>query len=94
MIRLGVEPKRIIASGYAATDSYEGRHWDLTKRQNGIKTRRIYIKLDKIEDLTKTLKVSLDVLYENLRDYHWTIQSSGVRIPVDVAKHLEYLWTK
>lgn len=93
LMRLGIEPKGIIASGHAITPVFEGTHWDESRRQIGRKARRIYIKLDKMEDFSKGSLVHLTELQTISSRFKWTAQSSGVEIPTQTAEILEHLWT-
>ncbi len=91
LIRLGVEPRGIIASGHALTAVFEGTHWDPDKAAQGKKANRIYIKFDKLLDCDSCI-LSMDELKRISGAMHWSPQSSGVSIPDDVASRLEELW--
>lgn len=93
LIRIGRKERGIVASGYAASGMLEGIHWDLNKRKEGKKARRVYIKFDHIiDDMDKLLS------YEDLKEISetmvWSAQSSGISIPDDVAIKLEEKWNE
>lgn len=92
LIRLGVEPRGIMASGYAATGVFEGPHWDYEKEAAGIKCRRIFIEFDRIQDpLTENI-ILMDKLIEISPKYKWSSQTSGIEIPPHIADEVERAW--
>ena len=93
LIRLGRKERGIVASGYAASGVLEGIHWDIDKRAEGKKARRIYIKFDHIiDDMDKILKYDdLKIISDTMA---WSAQASGISIPDDVAEKLEIEWKK
>lgn len=92
LIRLGVEPRGIIASGYAATGVFEGPHWDQEKEAAGIKCRRIFIEFDKIQDPIHDDMIIMDRLKEISSLYRWSSQASGIEIPSHISEELEEIW--
>ena len=92
MIKLGSEPRGIVASGIAITDVFEGIHWDLEKNAQGKKARRIYIQFDKILDYETDAILPYDELEHLAPDYHWSTQSSGIEIPKNVWDGIEEKW--
>lgn len=93
MIKLGSEPRGIIASGIAITDVFEGTHWDSEKNALGKKARRIYIQFDKILDYETDAILPYDELEHLAPDYHWSTQSSGIEIPKNVWDGIEEKWS-
>lgn len=92
LIRLGVEPRGIIASGYAATDVFEGPHWDRERADIGDKCRRIFIEFDRIFDPENDIIVPIDLLKIRFPSVCWSSQSSGIMIPEEVASEIEEIW--
>ena len=92
LIRLGVEPRGIIASGYAATDVFEGPHWDHERAAAGDSCRRIFIEFDKILDAENETIVPIDLLKSKFPSVSWSSQSSGIEIPLSVAMDVESIW--
>lgn len=92
LIRLGVAPKGIVASGYAASNVFEGPHWDIEKDLLGKKCRRIFIEFDKIQDVAKDSIISMDELLGISPTYKWASQTSGIEIPNHMAEKLDILW--
>lgn len=91
LIRLGVAPKGMVASGYAISPVFEGTHWNPEKRAAGKKARRIYIRFDKILDVDKGI-LEMDDLKQIGPSMHWSTQSSGISIPDETASRLELVW--
>ena len=81
-----------MASGYAATDVFEGPHWDSKKDLLGIRCRRIYIKFDKILDPMSEDIILMSKLMEINPKYKWSSQTSGIEIPSHIAQEIEKQW--
>ena len=92
LIRLGVEPRGIMASGYAATDVFEGPHWDPQREALGIKCRRLFIKFDRIQDPMTENIILMNKLMEINPKYKWSSQTSGIEIPAHIANEVEAIW--
>lgn len=94
LIRLGVEPKGIVASGYAATDVFEGPHWDDERDRLGMRCRRIFIEFDRIQDPMSDNMILMDKLKRIHQSYKWSSQTSGIEIPSHIAEELELIWKR
>ncbi|HHX61624.1 MAG TPA: EVE domain-containing protein [Epulopiscium sp.] len=93
LVRLGAEPKGIIASGYVTSELYESQHWDAEKRANGIQAQRVDIDFDLILDGEREDIIYMDELNKGeLKEQHWSSQTSGIAIKEDIAKVLESKW--
>ena len=92
LIRLGVEPRGIIASGFAATDVFEGPHWDPERAAAGDSCKRIFIEFDRILDVDNDAIVPIDLLKNRFPSVCWSSQSSGIQIPANVATDVETIW--
>lgn len=95
LIRLGEEPKGIIASGTITKGSYEDGHWDESKRLKGKKSFFVHVQFDTL------LNPEMDnILNRRLLDIppfsqmHWDTQMSGIQIPDNIAEELEKVWKK
>ena len=93
LIRLGKEPRGIVASGSALSSPFEGPHWDDEERLKGKKVRRVFINFDIIRNPTSDGILTLELLKIEFPNYHWSSQSSGVSIPDCIAAKLEILWS-
>ena len=94
LIKLGVNPRGMVASGYAESDVFEGTHWDNNKIAEGKKARRIYIRFDKILNIDDNEILHYDKLLEISGKYNWSPMCSGVSIDESVAMLLEDFWKK
>ncbi len=92
LIRLGVEPRGIIASGFAATDVFEGPHWDHERAAIGDSCKRIFIEFDRILDVENEPIVPINLLKTNFPGVCWSSQSSGIEISSEIAEELEIIW--
>ena len=86
IVRLGVEPRGIFASGTIASEAYpafrNGRHY-----------YRIKIALDVLLNPTKESILSMDILKTgNLSAQNWTPQASGISIKPQLVEELEGVW--
>jgi len=86
IVRVGVEPKGIFASGYIASEPY------LASRKGRI-YHRITIALDVLLNPDKQPILTLDILKTgNLTAQTWTPQASGISIRPELVDELEGLW--
>lgn len=91
MIRLGLDPRGIFASGYATSDVYEEPHWNPDSNQQF--ARYLDIRLEILLDPDRESIFPRSALNEGiLKDMRWDSQSSGVTIPEMVATELETKW--
>lgn len=87
LIRLGIPPKGLIASGLAEGVATTAPHWD-PRRQN---TKALFVDLT-FDKIVRTPLITLDELNVRFPTFHWTPQGSGVRIPPGVAEGLKTVW--
>jgi hypothetical protein len=92
LIKLGSEPRGIVASGFATTDVFEGTHWDKDRVKVGKKAKRIVIEFDKIKDFNIDKIITFNELLNISDKYHWSSQSSGIEIPENISSSLEHTW--
>ena len=94
LMKLGKEPRGIVASGWVASDVYEDRHWDKDKEAKG-KTA-LYVDVDWDTLLDPDIEIFPRVWLDSgtYSKMHWEPQASGVRIPDDVAEQIEKDWAK
>lgn len=93
LIRLGKEPKGILASGFVNKASYEDIHWNKEKAFNGETTNFVQVKFEVL--LNPETEPILPRKLSNappFSDMHWDTQMSGVQIPDKIAIELEALW--
>lgn len=84
IMRLGVPPKGIVASGRAASSSY---------REGGDRQLLVDFEFDTLLDPDSDRILTLDELLEQVDpDYSWTPQGSGVPISDEIAERLEKEW--
>lgn len=90
LMRLGVEPRGIMASGFAISNVYQDTHWDSNREDlaNYIDVRfdaLLHPEMDGV--LPLTLLQSGQTPHTN-----WTPQASGISIEPTSAAYLETLW--
>ena len=91
LIRLGKEPKGIVASGYAATNVFKSPHWEQHRAIKGDMSKHVYVEFDKMF-LPQESPLPMSVLKGIAPFFKWSSQASGVSIPDDIAKELEKIW--
>jgi hypothetical protein len=86
VVRVGVEPKGIFASGYISSEPF------LASRKGRI-YHRISITLDVLLNPDKQPILTLDILKTgNLAAQTWTPQASGISIKPEIVDELEGVW--
>ncbi len=86
IIRVGVEPKGIFASGFVTAAPYQVYH-------NGRLRYRINIAFDVLLNPKKESILSLDILKTgNLAAQNWTPQASGISIKPQLVDELDGVW--
>lgn len=91
MLRQGLEPRGIVASGWAICDVYEAVHWgDKDKIANYIDVRFDNIINPQSDEILRREMLEQGILSE----MHWDTQGSGISIRGDIALELEELWVK
>lgn len=90
LIRLGADPRGLVASGSTTSEVFEKAHWDQARARAGKMARYVRIRLDVLSLTPLIHRFELDD--ERFRGFRWDIQMSGVRIPDDVASVLEDEW--
>jgi 5-methylcytosine-specific restriction protein A len=93
LLRQGVEPRGIIGSGIALSETYSDRHWDTERADRGDKA--IYVRVS--FDVLLNPEMGDDILpLARLQDgelakVYWSTQTSGIEIRFGVDE-LERLW--
>lgn len=86
IVRLGVEPRGIFASGFVSTKPYPAE-------RNGRSYYRISISLEVLLNPGKQPILGMDKLKSgNLAEQNWTPQASGISIRPQIADELESVW--
>ncbi|MCA1827863.1 MAG: hypothetical protein ABR567_00740 [Myxococcales bacterium] len=89
LLRQGVEPRGIVASGWATSDWYEGPGW----RRAGVPCNYVDIALDTLLDPSSEPILPREALsHGKLAEMYWDTQVSGIHIPDGVARELERAW--
>lgn len=91
LMRVGVEPRGIIGSGYAKSSYFVAPHWDGVE---GKTAKYIDIEFDVLIDSEKSVLLDLDTL-RNIDQkglQQWFPQQSGISIRPDIVDGLESAW--
>lgn len=94
LMRVGTQPKGIMAAGIAMSSVFMGKNWDENKRALGKPVRRIYIRFESVSCDFQRHILPLETLHLIAPEYDWTPYGSGYRIPPEVASKLEEAWLK
>lgn len=91
LMRVGKEPRGIVASGWAISDVFEDIHWG----DNSKTTLYVDVDFDVILDPEREAIFPIEMLKSGIYErVNWTPQASGVSIPENVAEQLEKDWAK
>ena len=92
LIKLGGQPRGLIGHGTVFRESYETDHYDAQKAADGVKTRHIDVKFDRLLNYHQDKLVSQEELGNTCGAQHWSPQSSGIEIKTEVQPALMALW--
>jgi 5-methylcytosine-specific restriction protein A len=93
LIRLGLEPRGINASGDVLSDVYEDLHWDSTLAESGKTPLFVDVRIEAILNPETERIITRDELHSPpMSGMHWDTQISGIRIPDEIAQELERTW--
>ena len=91
LMRVGVEPKGIMASGYVTSNPYNGRHYGDSNKN----ARYVDVEFEMLLNPDKEPILTLDILEQgNLKKQLWTPQASGTSIKSELIDELESVWFK
>jgi len=89
LVKLGTEPKGVIASGFVKSPTFLSEHWDGSGRW----INRVLIDFEVILHPDREPILSLDLLkVGELVNVNWTPRSSGVKINPKLTDDLEAIW--
>lgn len=93
MLRQGVEPRGIMASGRLISEIWRGGHWSGSGTA-GFVDIVFDVLIDPVDE--PDLVIPIEELVERFegRFYFKRVQSSGQRLPDDVAEELEQMWSE
>jgi len=94
LVKLGREPRGLLASGWVTSEVFERPHWDKAKNARGQMARYVDVHWDTILDPDKDIFPRAWLSTGIYSKMHWEPQASGTRIPEDVAEQLEDGWAK
>lgn len=92
LLRQGLEPRGIMASGCALSNVYEDEHWK--EEAKGKTTLYVDVRFESMVDPDAEGVLPLSRLSTGGLGYmNWRTQSSGITIPSEAAAELDLLWT-
>jgi 5-methylcytosine-specific restriction protein B len=92
LVRVGVDPRGIVAFGSVARPPYSGPHFDTAKADLGESTQFIDVIFKDIKDAKIDKIVPLETLQKEAPEQTWTPQSSGIELKPKAALLLRQLW--
>ncbi|SIO25790.1 HNH endonuclease [Singulisphaera sp. GP187] len=92
LLRQGVEPKGIVAAGWATSTSYEGPHWDQGRKSQGATALLVDVRFERIlnpesDEILPLVKLQVGAL----ASVNWMTPASGIQIKRG-CEELERLW--
>jgi len=95
LVRLGEEPKGLVARGTVTSEPYEDAHYDPDLADKGEKALYVDITLTDLRDPKAEPYISLaDLKAGTVDSQNWTPQGSGIEIKPRSAKLVAGLWNK
>lgn len=92
LMRLGSEPRGILAKGIVKTKIYQAPHWDPEKAKRGILTNHADIEFTEMIDFATDDIVSWDDLKVLFPTQSWTPENSGIIVKDECLPDLDDLW--
>ena len=93
LVRLGIEPKGIMASGIVVSEPYEAPHYDPVKAAEGKTRKAVDIEFDRIVDVFNDPYITeKDLAKVNADKQEWFPVASGIEIKKKSAATLEGMW--
>lgn len=92
LIKLGKDPRGIMASGLVFDSVYDAPHWDKEKRRKGELSNYVNVDFDVIRNPVSNDMLLMEQLKEIDSHFTWSSQSSGIEIPEYIANKIETLW--
>lgn len=93
LMRLGEEPKGLVAKGVVCSEPYEDDHWDPEKAAQGAKTQYVEIEVSDIRDPAQDPYIRLEDLQAHESDKQtWAPMASGIELKPAAVKRIQSLW--
>ena len=94
LVRIGEDPKGIIAAGTIVTEPYTDKHWDIKRAEAGETCTYVDIEFTRIQNpLNNDPYLTLEELGKISDGKQvWTPQTSGIEIKRHIAEKLNQLW--
>ena len=90
LMRTGLPPKGLIGHGHVVQGTYEDVHWDEEKAAGGAKSRYVDIRFESLQPTPVIPRFQLK--QEPFAKMHWDAQSSGTRVPSQIAELVMDRW--
>lgn len=94
LMRLGKEPRGIMAAGHAVSKVQEGPHWNTQAREQGKTALHIRVRFETLLDPDKGIFPRARLMTGVYAKINWSPQASGRLIPNDIAARLEKDWAQ
>lgn len=92
LMRLGGEPRGIIAKGISMDAVHYDKHYDTDLAEAGVTTKHVNVKFVSAGDYDNGEYIDWKELKKKFPDQNWTPQSSGISIKDKYIVELEDLW--
>ena len=92
LMRLGVEPRGILASGWAISAPTPAPHWDQDRAAKGDTSLYVDAEFERVIDPDVEPPLPHAELEKSFPTFHWSPQASGIEIPPEIAAGVETAW--
>lgn len=93
LMKLGGEPRGIIAKGISIDDVHMDKHYDAELAKTGVETKHVTVQFIEAKDYTDGDYLRWDMLKERFPGQNWTPQASGIRIKDEYIHELDNMWS-
>ena len=92
LMKLGGEPRGIIAKGFALDNVHLDKHYDSDLANSGVVTKHVNVQFEYACDFDNGFYIDWGTLKEEFPNQNWTPQSSGIRIKEEYIDELDQMW--
>ena len=93
LMRLGDEPRGIIAKGIAIDDVHFDKHFDFDLAKSGAISKQVRVRFVSAGDYEKGEYIDWKELKRSFPEQNWTPQSSGISIKNEYYSNLDSFWS-
>lgn len=94
LLRQAVEPRGLMASGWATSSVFQAEHWDKARAASGRSANYVKLRFDRLLDPESGVLPIETLRSGSTSGVNWSTQSSGILLSPDGARQVEAAWAK